>query len=65
VTKKKTDNNPAVDNSGKLHPSEERTDHHSFARGRYKLEDLLAGMSPQAMREAFDWGADIGREIVD
>jgi len=63
VTKKKTDNDGVVGNSGK--PSEERTDTHSFARGRYKLEDLLAGMSPQAMREAFDWGADVGREIVD
>ena len=32
---------------------------------RYTLGDLLTGMTPQAMHEAFDWGADVGREIVD
>jgi antitoxin MazE len=31
---------------------------------RYRLEDLLQGMTPAAMREAFDWGPDIGREVV-
>lgn len=32
---------------------------------RYRLEDLLVGMTPEAMHEAFDWGPDVGREIVD
>ena len=34
------------------------------ARPRYQLADLLKGMTPEAMREAFDWGPDEGREIV-
>jgi antitoxin MazE len=37
----------------------------SPARPRYVLADLLQGMTPQAMREAFDWGPDKGREIVE
>jgi antitoxin MazE len=32
---------------------------------RYTLEELLVGMTPEAMHEAFDWGPDVGREIVD
>ena len=35
------------------------------ARRRYVLADLLQGMTPEAMREAFDWGPDRGREIVE
>lgn len=35
------------------------------ARPRYVLGDLLEGMTPQAMREGFDWGPDEGREIVE
>ena len=35
------------------------------AHRRYVLADLLKGMTPQAMREAFDWGPDKGREIVE
>jgi antitoxin MazE len=35
------------------------------ARPRYQLAELLQGMTPEAMREAFDWGADRGREIVE
>lgn len=35
------------------------------ARRRYALADLLQGMTPEAMREAFDWGPDRGREIVE
>ncbi len=34
-------------------------------RPRYKLEDLLVGMTPEAMSDAFDWGPDKGREIVE
>ena len=34
-------------------------------RPRYRLEDLLVGATPEAMREAFDWGPDVGREAVD
>jgi antitoxin MazE len=35
------------------------------ARRRYVLADLLANVTPEAMREAFDWGPDRGREIVE
>lgn len=31
----------------------------------YVLEDLLVNMTPATMREAFDWGDDVGGEIVD
>ncbi|MGF1474678.1 MAG: AbrB/MazE/SpoVT family DNA-binding domain-containing protein [Geminicoccaceae bacterium] len=32
---------------------------------RYSLEELLEGTTPEAMSEAFDWGEDKGREIVE
>ncbi|HTQ32841.1 MAG TPA: AbrB/MazE/SpoVT family DNA-binding domain-containing protein [Stellaceae bacterium] len=35
------------------------------ARRRYVLAELLEDMTPEAMREAFDWGPDPGREIVE
>jgi len=35
------------------------------ARPRYRLAELLQGMTSEAMREAFDWGADQGREIIE
>jgi antitoxin MazE len=25
----------------------------------------LTGITPEDMREAFDWGPDVGREVVD
>ena len=31
---------------------------------RYTLDQLLQGMSPEAMHAAYDWGPDIGRENV-
>ncbi|HWK45636.1 MAG TPA: AbrB/MazE/SpoVT family DNA-binding domain-containing protein [Stellaceae bacterium] len=34
------------------------------ARPRYTLDELLAGVTPGDMQEAFDWGPDVGREIV-
>ncbi|HEY5046491.1 MAG TPA: AbrB/MazE/SpoVT family DNA-binding domain-containing protein [Rhizomicrobium sp.] len=34
-------------------------------RPRYRLEELLAGMTPRAMRAAYNWGADKGREAID
>jgi antitoxin MazE len=37
----------------------------SPARSRYVLTDLLAGITPEAMRDAFDWGPDKGREIIE
>jgi len=37
----------------------------SPARPRYALSELLQGMTPEAMREAFDWGPDKGREVVE
>jgi antitoxin MazE len=35
------------------------------AARRYRIEDLVADMSPSAAHEAFDWGDDVGREIID
>ena len=32
---------------------------------RPSLDDLLVGMTPEAMHEAFDWGEEVGRERVD
>ena len=32
---------------------------------RHTLDELLAGVTPEAMREAFDWGDDVGREAVE
>jgi antitoxin component of MazEF toxin-antitoxin module len=29
------------------------------------LADLLKGMTPEAMHDAFDWGPDRGREVVE
>ncbi len=37
----------------------------SLTRPRYALSDLLEGVTPEAMREAFDWGPDLGRENVE
>jgi antitoxin MazE len=34
-------------------------------RPALSLRDLLVNMTPEAMREAFDWGEDVGRERVD
>jgi antitoxin MazE len=34
------------------------------APARWTLEDMLVGMTPKAMSEAFDWGRDQGREEV-
>jgi antitoxin MazE len=35
----------------------------SPARPRHVLAELLQGMTPEAMREAFGWGPDKSREI--
>lgn len=35
------------------------------AQPRYRLEDLLTGVTPEVMHEAFDWGPDRGREAVE
>ncbi len=37
----------------------------SLRRPHYRLADLLVGMTPGAMHELFDWGPDVGREIID
>lgn len=34
-------------------------------RPRYDLADLLKDVTPDAMRDAFDWGPDLGQERVD
>lgn len=31
----------------------------------YRLDELLTGMTPEAMHEAFDWGPDVGDEVVE
>jgi len=35
------------------------------AQPRYKLEQLLTGINPKAMREAWKWGLEKGREAVE
>ena len=35
------------------------------AAPRYRLGDLLKNMTPDTAHAAFDWGPDLGREIVD
>ncbi len=37
----------------------------SPTRRTYTLDELLVGMTPEAMRDAFDWGPDAGREAVE
>ena len=34
-------------------------------RNKYDLIELLDGMTPEAMHDAFDWGPDRGREVVE
>jgi antitoxin MazE len=36
----------------------------SVVQAAYSLGDLLVGMTPEAMRDAWDWGDDVGRERV-
>ena len=37
----------------------------SVASPVYQLDELLHDMTPEAMHEAFGWGEDVGREVVD
>jgi antitoxin MazE len=37
----------------------------SPVRPRYVLADLLESITPEEMRQAFDWGPDKGREVVE
>jgi antitoxin MazE len=37
----------------------------SLERPVYGLDELLVGMTPDAMHDAFDWGPDFGREAVE
>jgi antitoxin MazE len=37
----------------------------SPTRRTYTLDELLVGMTPDAMHDAFDWGPDAGREAVE
>lgn len=37
----------------------------SVERPCYRLEQLVAGITPENMREAFYWGPDIGREVIE
>jgi antitoxin MazE len=32
---------------------------------RYTLDEFILGVTPEAVREAFQWGDDIGREAVE
>ncbi len=36
----------------------------SIARPRYRIEDLVADLDHDALRDAFDWGPDQGREVI-
>ena len=29
------------------------------------MEQMMENVTPEAMREAWDWGDDVGREIID
>jgi len=35
------------------------------ARPTYTWAQMLENVTPEAMRDAFDWGEDLGRERVD
>jgi antitoxin MazE len=37
----------------------------TVARPTFTLEELLVGMTPEAMHDSFDWGCDRGREKVE
>lgn len=37
----------------------------SVDRPVYTLDELLADMTPEAVREAWSWGPDVGREVVE
>ena len=37
----------------------------SVNRPIFDLHELLEGVTPEAMHEAFDWGDDVGREVVE
>ena len=37
----------------------------SLVKDGYSLANLLANMSPESMRSAFDWGEDRGRERLN
>ena len=36
-----------------------------LCRPVFTLDELLVGMTPEALHEAFDWGPDLGRERVE
>ncbi|SOD98661.1 AbrB/MazE/SpoVT family DNA-binding domain-containing protein [Caenispirillum bisanense] len=36
----------------------------ALPKPRYRLEDLIAGVTPEDMCGAYDWGPDVGREDV-
>lgn len=44
-----------------------KDDHLIVSAGRpvYRLEELLVGLTPAALHDAFDWGPDRGNEIVE
>ncbi|HEY2048734.1 MAG TPA: hypothetical protein VGH03_05295 [Caulobacteraceae bacterium] len=35
------------------------------AAARWTLDDVLANITPEAMRKAFDWGDNAGRERIE
>ena len=37
----------------------------SVARPAYSLDELLAGMTPNEMHAAYDWGTETGHEAVE
>ena len=41
----------------------DRGDYVSHEEVGARIEELLTGITPAAMREAFDWGEDAGRDL--
>ncbi|HKO09902.1 MAG TPA: AbrB/MazE/SpoVT family DNA-binding domain-containing protein [Alphaproteobacteria bacterium] len=37
----------------------------SAVRPLYTLDELLVGMTPEGLHEAFDWGPAVGHEVVE
>jgi len=37
----------------------------TLPRPKYRMEDLVADMTHDNLRQAFDWGPDVGRERID
>lgn len=34
-------------------------------RSRFKLKDMIARMTPENLEPTYDWGPDVGKEIIE